>query len=98
MQPKLSMIGWGRNMLYGAGLLAFLLVFTPGWAGAVDLVVDGGATKFVPPSITYDNEIIGDTGQGTLWQFSGSNTVNTDLTLGNTATGNGTYSCCPSAP
>jgi hypothetical protein len=95
MQPKLCKTAWGRHLLYGAGLLALLVLLAPAGAGAVDLTVDGGATKFVPPSIAFDNEIIGDTGQGTLWQFAGSNTVTHDLTLGNTATGTGTYKLLP---
>jgi hypothetical protein len=85
---------WGKHLLYGAGLLALFLLLTPAGARG-QLVVDGGATKFVPPSITYDNETIGDTGQGTLTQFFGSNTVKTDLTLGNQATGTGTYNLYP---
>ena len=55
------------------------------------LVVDGGDTFYVPPDIAYDNEIIGDTGQGTLDQTGGTNAVTNDLILGNTVTGGGTY-------
>jgi hypothetical protein len=45
----------------------------------------------VPPSITYDTETIGFNSQGILVHLFGSNTVNTTLTLGTTATGSGTY-------
>jgi hypothetical protein len=91
MQPQDRKTGWWQGILYGAGVLALLVLLTPGWAGAVDLTVDNGDTFYVPPSITYDNETIGDTSQGTLLQFSGSNTVNRRLTLGEQATGSGTY-------
>ena len=91
MAPQNRKTGWGRHLLYGAGLLALLLLLAPAWAGAVDLVVDGGATKIVPPSITYDFETIGRTGLGTLTQFSGSNTVSNELILGDQPTGRGIY-------
>ncbi|MEJ2091640.1 MAG: hypothetical protein P8X65_05540 [Syntrophobacterales bacterium] len=91
MQAQIRKTSWGKNLLLGVGLLALLLLLAPAGAGAVDLVVDNGATKIVPPSIAYDNETIGDTGQGTLKQFSGSNTVNLQLTLGDQANGKGTY-------
>ena len=91
MHPRLNQTSWGRNLLLGAGLLALLVLLTPGWARGQNLVVDGGATKIVPPSITFDNETIGETGQGTLKQFSGSNTFKLQLTLGDQSTGRGTY-------
>ncbi|MEJ2070533.1 MAG: hypothetical protein P8X58_09030 [Syntrophobacterales bacterium] len=46
MAPQNRKTGWGRHLLYGAGLLALLLLLAPAWAGAVDLVVDGGATSY----------------------------------------------------
>jgi lipopolysaccharide export system protein LptA len=95
MKTAIKKTGWWNLILVLAGVLALLLL-TPGWAGAItrsvpDLVVDGGDTFIVPPSITYNFETIGGTGQGSLQQFSGSNTANLQLTLGDQATGSGTY-------
>jgi hypothetical protein len=95
MQPQNRKTGWWQGVLYGVGVLVLLVLLTPGWAGAVDLTVDNGDTFYVPPSITYDNETIGDNSQGTLVHIFGSNTVNQDLTLGNTVTGSGTYELWP---
>jgi hypothetical protein len=84
-----------RNQIKGLwpflAVAALLMVLLAQPALADDLVVDGGATRILPPSISYDNETIGDTGQGTLLHFSGSNTVNSDLILGSQASGSGIY-------
>jgi hypothetical protein len=69
MSTHICKTGWVKNLLLGAGLLALLVLLAPAEAGAVDLIVDGGNTLFVPPSISYYDEIIGNTGQGTLTQF-----------------------------
>jgi hypothetical protein len=81
--------GRWRQLLGTIVLLA--VVLTPGISVAADLTIDGGTVANVGGNITFTNEIIGDLSGGTLNQGAFTNTVTNDLTLGNTATGNGTY-------
>jgi hypothetical protein len=93
MQTQIRKTGWWQNLLYGAGLLALLVVLAPGLALGADLTLDGGSTLTVPPDgpLAYDNEFIGDLSAGTINQSGSTNTVNSILYLGNDTTGTGTY-------
>ncbi|MGO8761451.1 MAG: autotransporter domain-containing protein [Desulfobaccales bacterium] len=96
MKFRRGSLGLRRQLPGIIVLLAVVLI--PGVAVALDLTVDTGLGNSpfpVPPAISFTNEIIGDTGVGVLNQTSSTNTVSNDLTLGNTATGNGTYNLGP---
>jgi hypothetical protein len=92
MTPEMRKTWRWKSILDLAAVVALLLVLlSPSLAGGVTLLIVDGSTVSVPPSLIYDGEVIGFTGQGTLKQTGGTNTVNFYLGLGNTATAKGTY-------